>query len=126
MVLWGPSRSGKTRFAMSDVFGASPYKVDVGDTGALNNENWYHRQHSHLVLDNVNSSEYIMKYRNVLMGPPEPCALGQSDTGMYKYTVFLGRKPVIVSMDEDAEWVPRKWLNANVKIIWVGDRCYEM
>ena len=36
LVLWGPSRSGKTRFAMSDVFGSKPYIVDVGETGARN------------------------------------------------------------------------------------------
>ena len=30
LVLWGPSRSGKTRFALSDIFGGNPLKVDVG------------------------------------------------------------------------------------------------
>ena len=69
------------------------------ETGALNIDDWDHRVHTHLLLDNMGTSEYSMKFRNVLMGPPEPCTLGQSDTGMCKYTVCLGRKPVIVSMD---------------------------
>ena len=46
------------------------------------------------------SSEYIMRWRHVLMGPPEPVTLGQSSTGMYTYEVFLGRKAVICSMDD--------------------------
>ncbi|CAJ1458955.1 unnamed protein product [Effrenium voratum] len=124
LVLWGPSRSGKTRFAMSDVFGPKPLKVDVGDGQDLNIQAWDHRTHSHLVLDNVNSSEFIMRWRHVLMGPPEPVQLGQSSTGMYAYNVFLGRKPVICSMDEDATWETKKWLDANCEIVWVGDKCF--
>ena len=124
LVLWGPSRSGKTRFAMSDVFGPKPLKVDVGDGQDLNIQAWDHRTHSHLVLDNVNSSEFIMRWRHVLMGPPEPVQLGQSSTGMYAYNVFLGRKPVVCSMDEDATWETKKWLDANCEIVWVGDKCF--
>ena len=80
--------------------------------------------HSHLVLDNVNSSNFIMRWRHVLMGPPEPVQLGQSSTGMYAYNVFLGRKPVICSMDEDAMWERKKWLDANCLVIWVDEKCY--
>ena len=103
LVLWGPSRSGKTRFALSDVFGLKPLKVDVGDGDALNIQSWDHRTHSHLVLDNVNGSDFIMRWRHVLMGPPEP---------------------VICSMDEDAVWDNKKWLDANCVVIWVGEKCY--
>ena len=84
------SKREKTRFALSDVFGQKPLKVDVGDGQDLNIQSWDHRIHSHLVLDNVNSSEYIMHWRHVLMEPPEPVTLGQSSTGMYTYEVFLG------------------------------------
>lgn len=83
LVLWGPFRSGKTRFALSDIFGSNPLKVDVGDSEDLNIQAWDHRVHSHLVLDNVNCSAYIMRWRHVLMGPPEAVQLGQSGTGMY-------------------------------------------
>lgn len=69
LVLWGPSRSGKTRFALSDIFGSNPLKVDVGDSEDLKMQAWDHRVHSHLVLDNVNSSAYIMRWRHVLMSP---------------------------------------------------------
>ena len=88
LVLWGPSRSGKTRFALSSVFGPNPLKVDVGDGEDLNIQSWDHRVHSHLVLGNVNSSDFIMRWRHVLMGPPEPVQLGQSSTGMYVYDVI--------------------------------------
>ena len=124
LVLWGPSRSGKTRFAMSDVFGSKPLKVDVGDGQDLNIQGWDHRTHSHLVLDNVNGSDFIMRWRHVLMGPPEAVQLGQSQTGMYTYSVFLGRKPVVCSMDEDATWTSKRWLDANCKVLWVSDKCY--
>ena len=124
LVLWGPFRSGKTRFALSEVFGLKPLKVDVGDGDDLNIQAWDHRMHSHLVLDNVNSSNFIMRWRHVLMGPPEPVQLGQSSTGMYAYNVFLGRKPVICSMDEDAMWERKKWLDANCLVIWVDEKCY--
>lgn len=125
LVLWGPSRSGKTRFALSDIFGSNPLKVDVGDSEDLNIQAWDHRVHSHLVLDNVNSSAYIMRRRHVLMGPPEAVQLGQSGTGVYVYDVFLGRKPVICSMDEDAVWEVKKWLEANCEVVWVGAKCYQ-
>lgn len=124
LVLWGPSRSGKTRFALSEVFGLKPLKVDVGDGNDLNIQAWDRRVHSHLVLDNVNSSDFIMRWRHVLMGPPEPVQLGQSSTGVYTYRVFLGRKPVICSMDEDAVWQSKRWLEANCVVIWVADKCY--
>ena len=95
------------------------------DSEDLNIQAWDHRVHSHLVLDNVNSSAYIMRWRHVLMGPPEAVQLGQSGTGMYVYDVFLGRKPVICSMDEDAVWEVKKWLEANCEVVWVGAKCYE-
>ena len=120
LVLWGPSRSGKTRFALSDIFGSNPLKVDVGDSEDLNIQAWDHRVHSHLVLDNVNSSAYIMRWRHVLMGPPEAVQLGQSGTGMYVYDVFLGRKPVICSMDEDAVWEEKKWKKVEVECTGLG------
>ncbi|CAE8602799.1 unnamed protein product [Polarella glacialis] len=124
LVLYGPSQSGKTRFAMNDVFGNQPYKVDVGESLDLNIDDVDHRVHSHLVLDNVNSSAFIMQWRHCLMSPSEPVQLGQSATGCYKYSVFLGRKPIIVSMDEDSTWEPRKWLDANCKIVAVPPKCY--
>ena len=83
-------------------------KVDVSDGDELNIQTWDHRIHSHLVLNNVNSSDFIMRWRHILMGPLEAVQLGQSATGMYTYEVFLGRKPVICSMDEDATWQPKK------------------
>lgn len=58
------------------------------------------------------------------MGPPEPVQLGQSNTGMYAYDVFLGRKPVICSMGEDATWCSKRWLEANCRVIWVDAKCY--
>ena len=82
LVLWCPSRSGKTRFALSDVFRSNPLKVHVGDGDDLNIQTWDRRVHSHLVLDNANSSDFILRWRYVLMGPPEAVQLGQSATGM--------------------------------------------
>ena len=54
------------------------------------------------------------------MGPPEAVQLGQSGTGMYVYDVFLGRKVVICSMDEDAVWEEKKWLEANCEVVWTA------
>ena len=62
--------------------------------------------------------------RNGMSGMAGPPALGpadrrddgervQSSTGMYEYKVLLARKPVIVTMDEDAVWTDKKWLEAN-------------
>ena len=72
--LWGPSRSGKTRFALSDIFGTKPLTVDVGDGQDLNLQSWDHRVHSHLVLDNVNASDVIMRWR--LQNVPNNFAIG--------------------------------------------------
>jgi len=44
---------------------------------------------------------------------------------MYVYDVFLGRKPVICSMDEDAVWEVKKWPEANCEVVWVGAKCYQ-
>ena len=75
LVLLGPPRSGKTRFALSDVFEPTPFKVDRGDSRDLNIQSRGHRVHSHLVLDNVNSSNFIIRWRRVLMVPPRLCSL---------------------------------------------------
>ena len=92
--------------AMSDVFGSKPLKVDVGDGQDLNIQGWDHRTHSHLVLDNVNGSDFIMRWRHVLMGPPAAV------------------QPVVCSMREDATWTRKRWLDANCKVLWVSDKCY--
>ena len=56
------------------------------------------------------------------MSPSESVTLGQSSTGMLTYEVFLGRKAVIIcSMDEDATWKRKKWLETNCRILWVGE-----
>jgi len=92
--------------AMPDVFGSKPLKVDVGDGQDLNIQGWDHRTHSHLVLDNVNGSDFIMRWRHVLMGP------------------LAAVQPVVRSMREDATWTRKCWLDANCKVLWASDKCY--
>ena len=47
-----------------------------------------------------------MGWRRVLVGPPEAV------------------QPVVCSMDEDATWARKRWLDANCKVLWVSDKRY--
>ena len=87
---------------MSEVVGPNPLKVGCGKADTFNLKDFDHQTHSHLVFENVNESEFIMNFQQILMGQPNPVGLGQSGTRIYEYKVLLARKPVIVTMDEDA------------------------
>ena len=50
-----------------------------------------------------------------------PVAIAPNGTGL----LFLGRKPVICSMDEDVFWEAKEWLEANCEVVWVGAKRYQ-
>ena len=54
----------------------------------------------------------------------DACALPHFRLCGFGEATVLGRKPVICSMDEDATWETKKWLDANCEIVWVGDKCF--
>lgn len=101
--MWDPSRSGKTRFALSDIFGTKPLTVDVGDGQDLNLQSWDHRVHSHLVLDNVNASDVIMRRR--LQNVPNNFAIGLKP--------FLSSQTASSSMEQITGFRPK-----------VDEKCY--
>ena len=53
-------------------------------------------------------------------------SLGQSKTGIYRYSVYIFAVPIIMTVDHSAEWDSSEpWLAENVELIDLYEPCFE-
>jgi len=51
--------------------------------------------------------------------------LGSSNTGIYSYSVWLYRVPIVITIDHTARWdVHEPWLRENSVLIDLTEPCY--
>ncbi|CAK9003150.1 unnamed protein product [Durusdinium trenchii] len=70
------------------------------------------------ILDNINDWAFILEHRALLQANTDFHKLGESQTGVFSYTVFLWATPVAITLDLDVDsqsaFECSDWLRANV------------
>ena len=97
LVLYGPSRTGKSRLARS-LFGESrTLVVDVQHAEHPDLHGFRRQQHLAILMDEVASPSFISGNKKLLQAHVDGAILGQSATQLYTYEVFLWRVPIILT-----------------------------
>jgi hypothetical protein len=125
--LQGPSQAAKTSFAKS-LF-KRPFIVTVQGQEDLDLRAFRYGHHDALILDNLISFDLILKFRALLQSNTDMHRLGQSQTGVCAYSVYLWATPVFVTLDMDVDTSPVQssdWLRENVLLDTLppGAKCY--
>lgn len=123
LIIRGESRCGKSMFASSLCPPAFVQLVTCNlepDLRELDRE-----VYKSLVLDNVNSTDFIMSHRGWLQSRNQVVKLGRSGTDCYSYDVYLWRLPIIITMDTDATFVLTPWIEENAIIIRTHGKLYS-
>ena len=114
LVLYGPSRTGKSRLARS-LFGVEKtLVVDVQHAEHPDLRCFRRAEHKALLLDEVADPSFIVKNKKLLQAHVDGAKLGQSPTQLFSYEVFLWRVPIMLTTnnwcldaltEEEREWV---------------------
>ena len=114
LVLYGPSRTGKSRLARS-LFGLDrTLVVDVQHAEHPDLRGYRRHQHLAILLDEVASPKFIVANKKLLQAHVDGALLGQSATQMFTYEVFLWRTPMVLTTNnwdlsglaaDELEWV---------------------
>ena len=117
LVLWGPSRTGKSRLARSLYGDDRTLVVDIQHALHPDLRGFRRGHHLCLLLDEMSSPEFIAKNKKLLQAHVDGAKLGQSATQLYSYNVFLWRVPIIITTNNwnlnDLEAVDREWVESN-------------
>jgi hypothetical protein len=117
LVLHGPSRTGKSRLAKS-LFGSSDtFVVDIQHAAHPDLRGFRRHQHKAILLDEMQSAEFIVGNKKVLQAHVDGAILGQSATQLYTYEAFLWRVPIVITTNnwnyESFDAADRDWIQAN-------------
>ena len=114
LVLWGATCCGKSSLARS--LGKNPFVQTVQQAGSLDFRGYSSERNDIIVLDNVNDMKIVLHNRAVLQANNEIHTLAESKTGIYSYSVWLWRVPIVITVDDRAKWDPDD--------PWVKDNCF--
>ena len=114
LVLYGPSRTGKSRLARS-LFGTeTTLVVDVQHAEHPDLRCFRRHVHKAILLDEVADPSFIVNNKKLLQAHVDGAKLGQSSTQLFSYEVFLWRVPILLTTNnwcldkltqEEQEWV---------------------
>ena len=128
LVLRGVSRSGKSTLAKSlgALFGFKPPFIQtVQSATAPDLKSFSEEQHGYIVFDNVNHQDFVLTQRALFQANNDIHTLADSRTGIYAYSVWLWRTPIVVTVDMSAKWDPQElWIQANCLDVFLSGPCY--
>ena len=79
----------------------------------------------YVVFDNVNHMKFILAQRALFQANNDVHTLADSRTGIYSYSVWLYRVPIVVTVDMSAEWDENEaWISANCNYVFLDGPCY--
>lgn len=129
LVLRGGSRTGKSTLAKSlgDVYGwGSPYIQTVQGAPAPDLKEFDKESHGYILFDNVNDMQFVLDYRALVQSNNSVHTLGQSQTGMYAYRVWVYKVPIVMTVDDSAVWNSHEpWIRENMFELVLRGPCYE-
>ena len=116
LVLWGASCTEKSSLERS--IGKCPFVQTVQNADALDLREYSSEKHDVIVLDNLNDQQFVLDNRAVLQANNDIHTFAESKTGIYSYSVWLWRVPIIMTVDDRAKW--------NSEDRWVKENCCEV
>ena len=129
LVLFGPSRTGKSRLARS-LFGESrTLVIDVQHAEHPDLHGLRRHHHLAILLDEVASPAFIANNKKLLQAHVDGAILGQSATQLYTYEVFLWRVPIMLTTNNwDLTGLTadqRDWIEANCVAVHVTEPVFD-
>lgn len=128
LVLRGASKSGKSTLAKSigHICGfGKPFVQTVQDAPSPDLRK-YDESYGYIVFDNVNHQDFVLSFRAMFQANNDAHTLGASATGIYSYTVWLYRVPIVITIDHNTVWnVQDPWLSENSRLIDLTGPCYS-
>ena len=115
-MLWGASCTGKS--SLAKFLGKSPFVQTVQNADSLDLREYSAEKHDIIVLDNINDQKFVLDNRAVLQANNDIHTLAESKTGIYSYSVWLWRVPIVMTVDDRAKW--------NSEDRWVKENCLEV
>ena len=116
LVLLGASCTGKSSLARS--LGKSPFVQTVQNATSLDLRDYSAERHDVIVLDNINDQQFVLDNRAVLQSNNDIHTLAESKTGIYSYSIWLWKVPIVMTVDDRAKW--------NSDDRWVKENCFEI
>ena len=129
LVLYGPSRTGKSRLARS-LFGAErTLVVDVQHAEHPDLRSFRRHEHQAILLDEVADPVFIVNNKKLLQAHVDGAKLGQSPTQLFSYDVFVWRVPIMLTTNNwclgELTEDQREWVASNCIAIHVGEPVFE-
>ena len=129
LVLYGPSRTGKTRLARSLFGDDRTLVVDVQHAEHPDLRAYRRHTHKAVLLDEVQGPSFIVNNKKLLQAHVDGAILGQSATQLYTYEVFLWRTPIMISTNnwclDDLTDEEREWVHANCVVVHITEEVFE-
>ena len=122
LVLDGPSRLGKTQYAMSLYGRESSLEVNAADEDQPSLQHFDFKRHKLILLDEA-SPQMVLKNRKVFQAPNAILELGQSKTNCHSYQVYLNNVLFVIASNgwaDEVDALPassRKWIEANQVLV---------
>lgn len=130
LVLRGGSRAGKSTLAKAlgdpDVFNfGMPYVQTVQNATSPNLREFDNDKYGFIVFDNVNNMDFVLAHRAMIQANNDIHLLGESQTGIYAYSVWLFMVPIVITVDTSAKWRSHEpWIRENCIEICLDGPCY--
>ena len=126
LVLWGPSRTGKSRLARSLYGDDRTLVVDIQHAVHPDLREYKRGFHRALLLDEMSSPRFIVENKKLLQSHVDGAKLGQSATQLYSYNVFLWRLPIMITTNnwklDELEANDKEWIESNSIPVCPGSR----
>ena len=125
LVLYGPSRTGKSRLARS-LFGYDrTLVVDILNAEHPNLKSYRRGQHRAVLLDEMKGPAFICSDKKIVQSHVDGAELGQSPTQQFVYESFLWRTPIIITTNNwdlsCLDQTDQDWLLSNAVAVHLAE-----
>ena len=107
--------------------GGLPFVQTVQSATAADLKSFSNGVHGYIGFDNVNHQDFVLTQRALFQANNDLHTLADSKTGIYAYTVWLYKIPIVVTVDTSAVWDPHEpWIVANSFESFLDRPCYAL
>lgn len=133
LVLRAPSRAGKStlakclHFVLPTYIQKPPFIQTVQGATAAELQHYDRDSHGFILFDNCNSMSFVLSQRALFQANPDFHRLGQSQTNIFSYQVYLFRVPIVITIDESTDWDDDEpWIRENQHLVQLTGPCYHL
>ena len=127
LVLFGPSRTGKSRLGQS--FYARTLVIDVQHAAHPDIKSYQRGRDDAVLLDEVASPELIVTNKKLLQAHIDGAKLGQRATQKFAYEILLWRTPIILTTNNfdysSFSASDRNWIESNCVAVHIAEPVWQ-